>query len=260
MNIDKNISTNFLKNGYVIVDIDDLKSLDKIMKLITAKIRKIIKIPKNIDDFSLLNNFHKYMNVSNLNNFRVKIIQSINTTNNFKELYYNLVKNYLDEIVGNEIAIQNRVNMSIQLPKDDSSLLPVHADTWAGDSPFEVVVWLPLVDCYKTKSMFILKASKYDRFIKDFKKNRNKSSEYIFNKIKKDVTFLNIKYGQVLIFNQALPHGNRINKEVDTRWSFNCRFKGLFTPYGDKKLGEFFQPLKIKPATRIGMKYKLPKI
>ena len=67
MNIDKNISTNFLKNGYVIVDIDDLKSLDKIMKLITAKIRKIIKIPKNIDDFSLLNNFHKYMNVSNLN-------------------------------------------------------------------------------------------------------------------------------------------------------------------------------------------------
>ena len=35
-------------------------------------------------------------------------------------------------------------------------LLPTHADTWSGDSPFEVVVWVPLVNCYKTKSMYIL--------------------------------------------------------------------------------------------------------
>ena len=79
-------------------------------------------------------------------------------------------------------------------------------------------------------------------------------------KISKDLKFLKINYGQALIFNQALPHGNRINQELATRWSFNCRFKGLFTPYGDKKLGEFFQPLSIKPATKVGMKYKLPNI
>ena len=52
--------------------------------------------------------------------------------------------------------MQSRVNLSIQLPEDDSSLLPVHADTWSGDSPFEVVVWLPLVDCFGTKSMYLL--------------------------------------------------------------------------------------------------------
>ncbi len=47
--------------------------------------------------------------------------------------------------------MQLRVNLSIQMPEDESSLLPVHADTWSGDSPYEVVVWLPLVDCYDTK-------------------------------------------------------------------------------------------------------------
>ena len=31
--------------------------------------------------------------------------------------------------------------VSIQLPDDDSSLLPVHTDAWAGNSPFEVVDW-----------------------------------------------------------------------------------------------------------------------
>jgi len=34
--------------------------------------------------------------------------------------------------------------------------LSVHADTWSGDSPYEVVVWLPLVDYYNTKSMYFL--------------------------------------------------------------------------------------------------------
>ena len=40
----------------------------------------------------------------------------------------------------------------------------------------------------------------------------------------------------------------------------NCRFKSLFSPYGDKKLGEFFEPISIKPATQIGFNYKIPSI
>ena len=50
------------------------------------------------------------------------------------------------------------------MPNDDSSLLPVHSDTWAGDSPFEIVVWLPLVDCKESQSMFIL--PKNTKFLK----------------------------------------------------------------------------------------------
>ena len=76
-------------------------------------------------------------------------------------MYYKISKPLLDIILGNELAMQLRVNLSIQLPDDDSSLLPIHSDVWSGDSPFESVVWLPLVDCYKTKSMFILPPSKY---------------------------------------------------------------------------------------------------
>ena len=51
---------------------------------------------------------------------------------------------------------------------------------------------------------------------------------------------------------------NRVNRESTTRWSFNCRFKGLFTPYADKKLGEFFEPITMRAATRLGLSYRLP--
>ena len=82
----------------------------------------------------------------------------------------------------------------------------------------------------------------------------------IFELIKRDVNWLNVKYGQVLLFNQTLPHGNITNKEKETSWSLNCRFKSVFTPYRDKKLGEFFEPITLRKISQLAVKYNLPEI
>ena len=52
--------------------------------------------------------------------------------------------------------------------------------------------------------------------------------------------------------------GNVLTEEKTTRWSCNCRFKSAFSPYSDKKIGEFFEPITLKPATRLGAHYELP--
>ena len=41
------------------------------------------------------------------------------------------------------------------MPGDESSLLTIHADVLLGDSPFEAVLWTPLVDYRATKSICI---------------------------------------------------------------------------------------------------------
>ena len=46
----------------------------------------------------------------------------------FRPAYFALARKALEALVGNELAMQLRVNLSIQLPGDDSSLLPVHSD------------------------------------------------------------------------------------------------------------------------------------
>jgi hypothetical protein len=38
----------------------------------------------------------------------------------------------------------------------------------------------------------------------------------------------------------------------------NCRFKNLFSPYGDKKIGEFFTPITTRAITELGMDYQYP--
>ena len=77
--------------------------------------------------------------------------------------------------------------------------------------------------------------------------------------IKKDLKWIEIDYGKILLFNQCLPHGNVVNVEKETRWSLNCRFKSILTPYSDKKIGEFFEPITLRKLTQLGMKFKLPK-
>ena len=64
----------------------------------------------------------------------------------------------------------------------------------------------------------------------------------------------------MLIFNQQLPHGNVSNIEKDTRWSMNCRFKSVFSPYSDKKIGEFYEPITLRPMSELGFDYKLPEL
>ena len=108
--------------------------------------------------------------------------------------------------------------------------------------------------------MYILPPKFYKQVEKNFSKFSGNSSESFFNKIKKNIDWIKINYGEILIFNQALPHGNIVNDEKETRWSMNCRFKSVFSPYGDKKIGEFFEPITLRAASELGVKYNLPKI
>ena len=73
--------------------------------------------------------------------------------------------------------------LSIQLPEDNSSILPIHTDVWSGNSPFELVLWIPLVSVKKTKSMFILSPKDNKYYFENLK--RFKSSDKIFNHSKK---------------------------------------------------------------------------
>ena len=65
--------------------------------------------------------------------------------------------------------MQNNINLSIQFPNDNSSLLPIHSDVWSGDSPYELNLWIPLVNCFKTKSMYILE-KKNEKLLDEIKK------------------------------------------------------------------------------------------
>ena len=252
------VSNAYLSDGYIIRPSADTDAFAWIQQNVASVAASALKVKVSSDVESFFNKIHNLVEPTALNDFRLKVIQGLNALPEFRLMYFRLAKPYLEAIVGNELAMQQRINLSIQMPDDTSSLLPVHADTWSGDSAFEVVVWLPLVNCFGTKSMYLLPPAESAKFSAEFSQRGGSSSESVYDSIKNEVIWLEIESGQVMVFDQSLPHGNRVNEEAETRWSMNCRFKGVFTPYGDKKLGEFFEPITLRPASRRGMNYSLP--
>jgi sporadic carbohydrate cluster 2OG-Fe(II) oxygenase len=257
---EQQLSSEFIDKGYIIRPVADQEALDWIRNQFLNLVQKSLGPEIGLDIDAVLNSIHLKVPQEKLNSFRLEMIRGLNSIEGFRERYYRVARPYLEMLVGNELAMQLRVNLSIQCPDDESSLLSIHADTWSGDSPFEVVVWLPLVDCFGTKAMYILGPKEAADLSQNFTSMAGQSGEDLYQSIKNEIKWLNVKFGEVLVFDQGLPHGNRVNEEGETRWSMNCRFKGVFTPYGDKKLGEFFEPITLKPISRIGMNYQLPKL
>ena len=255
---DEEISNEFLSQGYIIRPVADFEALKQITNYFINIISDNLKIKSDLKHQDIFNKIHQNISAKEINNFRMNLIDKVNSIQESRQLFYKTAAPYLESLVGNELAMQVCINLNIQLPGDDSSLLPIHSDIWSGDSPFEIVVWLPLVDCFKTKSMYIISPKN----VKEVQENylNNYDDKISYHPTKDKVKFLKVNYGEVLLFNQALPHGNFINEESETRFSLNARFKNIFTPYCDKKLGEFFQPISLRVVSKIGLEYKFPKI
>jgi sporadic carbohydrate cluster 2OG-Fe(II) oxygenase len=257
---ESNLINRYLTDGYIIQDVSNLDALSWIREKFITISKNKLNYQGDLSDEDFLNSVHELISPEDVNDFRLHVIKEVNALPDFRKMYYHVVKPYLDTIVGNELSMQLRINVSIQLPDDDSSLLSVHADTWSGDSPFEAVVWIPLVDCYNTKSMYIL-PPKFNQDIQNsFSEVSGLNANDLYSSIKENVEWLKVKYGECLIFNQTIPHGNIVNSEKETRWTLNCRFKGVFTPYKDKKIGEFFEPINLRASSIAGLNYKLPTV
>ena len=139
----------------------------------------------------------------------------------------------------------------------------MHADSFNGESPFEVVAWLPLVNCFGSNSMYFVPPNISNKLVMKLNKYSKKNMgglKKITKKFKFEKYFMKINYGQALIFSANYLHGNRLNKTNQTRTSLNTRFKSLLSPYtsSEKTLGAFYEPVIIKTITKKGINFKKP--
>jgi sporadic carbohydrate cluster 2OG-Fe(II) oxygenase len=247
----------FLRDGYAIIPLEQKDRLDEVRRRVYELGCEHLGLKgskrPSLEEF--LDHTERFAGVESLNALRLAVINGLNSDAQLMRGFFDMARRPIEWTVGNEIAMQRTINLSIQLPNDDSSLLPLHSDVWDGNSPYEIVLWLPLVDCFKTKSMYVLPRAQSRKRIAEMRGLKGFDAEKLFQRIKPELVWLEVPYGSAVLFTHCLMHGNRINEEKTTRWTFNIRLKGLLTPYGAKELGESFLPVTTRPATRIGFEY-----
>lgn len=237
----KNINKNFFK---------------KIKTKIFIESKKILKIKtKNEDNF--FDNFHKLkISSSDLNFLRQKINFEINKQNFAIKHGYKALREQLTSLLGPDIVAQNRVNLVIQKP-DDVNQVTLHRDA-PPNSPYEIVVWVPLTKVFKTKNMYILEKKETIKLLNNLRGLKNNKKDLLssmFERVKKKATKNQMNFGEALFFSTSLFHLVPVNKERETRWSLNFRFKSLYSPYGQKRYPEFFDIIEKSPVSNLALEF-----
>lgn len=257
-------SKRFESIGYVIYQAN-AKELDQLKHLVVSHVKTFLdqeesqhKTGTNHNNIELAS-IHENINSDVNNKLRLYVMEKMAKDMRHNYLYYKTAKYGIDTLCGSELAMQRRISLSIQMPHNKDDILPVHADTWNGVSAYDLNIWIPLVDCTNTMCLYFLTRDKYIEAINNNKGLLNLDSDLIYTKLKDYMTWIEIKYGQILAFDQSMPHGYSLNRESSTQWSMNCRFKNLFSPYLDKQLGDYYMPITTSSMSKIGMKYEDPR-
>ncbi len=195
-----------------------------------------------------------------LNSVRLNAFRALNAQKNWDKNYYKMARGLLDALFGPDLLIQRKLNLSIQMPNDESSILGMHTDTLSGQSPFEFVMWTAFTKGYDTNSMFYFDRQTSKEIFYEMATHEVEGLEALRLKYWSKAKFLNVDASDVVLFSGTLFHGNVVNQTNDTRISINCRFKNLFTPGGntksaDRGVGIFYKLLSESVATEIGREY-----
>ena len=240
--------TNF-KDGYQVFNATNENTLNEIINKVKELFIKNFDIDER--DRDIFNDFHKILpkiSSAELNEKRTKIIKELNESLDCGKLLFEAFKDIIIKLIGPDILVQKNCNLVIQPPLDPNPS-ELHRDAPA-NSPYEIVLWVPLVNCYKTKAMYIVNYKKtsevYNEFLQtddweSFEKEAIRLSKHI-----------NVKVNQGLIFSAAVLHGSNINQENETRISLNIRFKSLFSPSGLKNQMQYFKLLQVSDLVKIG--------
>lgn len=233
-----------------------------VLHSINEEVQRIIPGHVPIVDLSCL---HCTLPINRVNEVRINAYNTINNSLNLHNKCFELVENSIVQLLGPDLAVQAKINLSIVMPDDPSSVIPLHSDINTGEPLHELVIWIPITDCYDTNSVFLTDKDSSFRMHSSLTEINNLESPTLDDIANQLFTldYLTIDSNSVLVFSPLLYHGSNTNTTNATRVSLNFRIKNLFSPYEHSKcegkgLNSFFIPFRESDLTKLVTHYSLP--
>jgi len=202
---------------------------------------------------------HSKLPISSVNAIRMAAFKHLNASPGLYDSVLDKIAGFqLRAILGPDLLVQTKLNLSIQLPGDKGSQLDLHSDCWSGDTPFQVNLFIPLTSCFDSNSMFLLSEEKSMNCIRLLNENPLLDKTVLSSFVTK-ADFLVISKGGAIIFNPGLIHGNVPNKTSQTRVSINVRFKNAFSPdasalHVSRAAGPYYRKFRLSEWTELALR------
>ena len=145
-----------------------------------------------------------------INDIRLRVISSLASEQlKLNAQIFQLVKSEVSSILGPDLLIQRGVNLVIQRPNDPDPS-EAHRD-FPANSAFEVVIWLPLVDCPAERTMYVVSFEESLAITKRLRAGVYNKLEMFHTDVLSRSIPIPVAFGEVMIFLTPIFHGSKIN-------------------------------------------------
>tara|TARA_B100000700_G_scaffold289443_1_gene346752 strand:- start:1745 stop:2452 length:708 start_codon:yes stop_codon:yes gene_type:complete len=220
MNICKKINVG---SGYAICDVENTIILRKIKQSFIKSMKKKDKANKD------MNEIRREIAKMSKGEINKVMINFLTHNKNLSEMIILSFKNLIKKLCGKKLFIQRRAHTTINAPGDDQAKQVAHYEMISGISPFTYVIWVPLHDIDDEGGTYHIDLSESLSLMKKEEKKGLVSGPDVLNFMgnKKPPK---IKFGQAIIFNPFVIHGNIPFSSNYARVACNVRFQSSKMP------------------------------
>ena len=220
MNINNELNTG---SGYVVCSIENIELFKKLRNSFVDSIKIKSSQKKDID---IVRKQIAKMSKSEINR---TMIDFLTFNKNLSEMMINCFPSLIESLCGKELFIQRRAHTTINAPGDDQAKQVAHYEMISGVSPFTYIIWAPLHDLDDDAGAYHIDLKKSLEIMKKEEADGLVSGPDVLNFMgyKKPPR---LKFGQAIIFNPFVIHGNIPFESEYARIACNFRFQSSKKP------------------------------
>lgn len=178
---------------------------------------------------------------------KAELNQSMINLLSFTELSEMMVEScsgVIKNVCGSNLFVQRRAHTIVNIPGEGQAKQWPHYELMSGISPFTYVIWAPLHDLEDQGGVYYIDLSKSSRIMKDEEKTGIVNGTKVLDLMTNQEP-AKLKFGQAIIFNPFVLHGNISFKSKYARVACNVRFQSSSKPLLQKN-SDYLKFYKVK--------------
>ena len=208
--------------GYAVIPIENMKTFIKLRDSFLERTNISNGSEKNID---FVRKAMAKMSKAEINRSMIDLLKFTNLS----EMIINSCPKLVESLCGKELFIQRRATGIMNVPGKGQARQWPHYELMSGISPFTYVIWAPLHDLEDQSGAYYINRKESLEIMKKEEASGLVNGPTVLNMMQHQKP-TRLKFGQAIIFNPFVLHGNVSFNSKFARIACNVRFQSYNKP------------------------------
>ena len=209
-------------HGYAVVPVENMEMFTKLRYSFVERINISNGSEKNIDS---VRKAMAKMTKAEINRSMIDILKFTNLS----EMIINSFPKLIDSLCGKKLFIQRRATIIMNVPGEGQARQWPHYELMSGISPFTYVIWAPLHDLEDNSGAYYIDQKESLEIMKKEQAAGLVNGPTVLNMMQNQKP-TSLKFGQAIIFNPFILHGNVTFNSKFARIASGVRFQSCNKP------------------------------